>query len=474
MLNNIKASPHYKWFVLLNVALGTFMATLDSSIVNVALPTIAKEFQVDLNVLQWVPAAYILTITGFLLTFGRLADMFGKGRIYSIGFIGFVIGSILCGLSANAHFLIYSRVMQGMGAAMMMANSLGIITGIFPKEERGRALGTMGTVVAVGNLTGAPLGGILTGTVGWQSIFFINVPIGVLGLVLSYFILPRDNISITKEKFDYFGAVLWLTGIMALIIGLTRVETLGWSKNVILTTVSGLLLLLLFYKIETKSKEPLIDMNLFKNPIFLKGNITKFLSFITLIFLTLFLPFYFQDGKGLEPYQVGLLMMVMPSTMSIIAPLSGYLSDKYGYVIFTVGGMALLSLNLFLFSRVTLNTPIYLVVVSQIIFGIATGMFQSPNNSLIMSVVPKSQLGVSGGIIATMRNFGKVVGIALSVSIFSVRLRIYSNIKGEEAFINALSDIFLVAAVIAFLGLIICISDIKHIKDVNNCKHAIK
>jgi len=474
VLNSIKTSPNYRWFVFLNVALGTLMATLDGSIVNVALPTMANEFQVDINVLQWIPAAYILTITGFLLTFGRLADIYGKNRIYRIGFIGFVIGSILCGLSTSSQLLIYSRVIQGLGAAMMMANSLGIIIEAFPKEERGRALGTMGTVVAVGNLTGAPLGGILTGTVGWQSIFFINVPIGILGLILSFFILPKDNIPETKGKFDYLGASLWLIGVVALIIGLTRVETLGWSKNVILTTSFGLVLLLLFYRIETKSKEPLIDMNLFKNPIFLKGNITKLISFITLIMVTLFLPFYFQDGKGLEPYQVGLLMMVMPITLSVISPLSGYLSDKYGYVILTVGGMALLSSNLFLFSRITLDTPIYLVIAAQIIFGIATGMFQSPNNTLIMSVVPKSQLGIAGGIIATMRNFGKVVGIALSVGIFSARLRIYTETRGEEAFINALSDIFLVAAVIAFLGLVICISDIKHIKDINSHKDVVE
>lgn len=171
MLKTVRQSPNYKWFVFLNIAIGNFMATLDSSIVNVALPTMAEEFQVGMNQLQWVPAAYILTITAFLLTFGRLADMYGKSKIYSLGFIGFVLGSALCGLSPTSHFLIGSRVVQGVGAAMMMANSLGIITGIFPKEERGRALGAMGTVVSIGNLTGAPLGGLLTGSLGWESIF---------------------------------------------------------------------------------------------------------------------------------------------------------------------------------------------------------------------------------------------------------------------------------------------------------------
>lgn len=291
--------------------------------------------------------------------------------------------------------------------------------------------------------------------------------------MFSYFVLPRNEV-LNKGRFDYRGSLFWAIGIIVLIYGLTMVESFGWNRYVAITIAIGLLLVFFFYKYEKKNKEPLVDMSLFDDPIFLKGNIAKLISFITLIVVTLFLPFYYQDGRGMEPYQVGILMMVMPITISFVAPLSGYLSDKYGYVIFTVGGMALLSANLFMFSRVDLDTPLYLVVASQVLFGVANGMFQSPNNSLVMSVVPQTHLGISGGIIATMRNFGKSFGIALSVTIFSARLKIYTrSFNEQEAFINALSDIFLVASVIAFVGLLICISDVKYLRNRESCEDSV-
>jgi len=310
MIAKIKQSPNYRWYVLISVSLGAFMTTLDGSIVNVALPTIAQDFQVDLKVLQWVPAAYLLTITSLLLSFGRLSDMLGKTKIFGLGFVGFTVGSVLCGLASNPTFLISARVIQGVGAAMIMANSMGIITGIFPPQERGRALGTVGTVVAAGSMTGPPLGGLLTGTIGWPAIFFINIPVGALGLWGSIHLLPKDKSIDKNERFDYLGAVLWGIGVVALILGLSQVETLGWTSRVIITIAVGIVLLITFIKIEIKRLEPLVDLDLFKNPVFSSGNFAGFISFVTMFFITLFMPFYFQEIKGFEPQQIGLFMMV--------------------------------------------------------------------------------------------------------------------------------------------------------------------
>lgn len=455
MIAKIKASARYRWYVLISVSLGTFMATLDSSIVNVALPTIAQNFQVDIKVLQWVPAAYILTITSLLLTFGRLADMFGKTKIFGIGFLGFTLGSILCGLAVNPTFLIGARVIQGIGAAMLMANSMGIITSVFPAQERGRALGTVGTVVAAGSMTGPPLGGLLTGTIGWPAIFFINVPIGLLGFWASIYLLPREPGIDRGSSFDFLGAFFWASGVISLVLGLSQVETIGWTSRVIVTIFIGVILLSIFIKMEIKRSQPLIDLNLFKNPVFASGNFAGFISFVTMFFITIFMPFYFQEVKGYEPQQIGLFLMVFPVAMAIVAPMSGYLSDKFGYMIFTTGGMALMFINLLALSRISTATPVYLVVIAQLVIGIAMGMFQSPNNSSVMGVVPKPKLGIAGGIIATMRNFGMVMGIAISVSIFSARVRLYSGLEKKEAFVSALGDVFLVAACLALVGLLV-------------------
>lgn len=447
MFKSIKRSPHYRWYVFASVSLGTFMSTLDGSIVNVALPTIAKDFNVDLHTLQWIPGSYLLIITSLLLFFGRLADIVGKRKVFSWGYIGFIIGSFLCGLSHSVTFLIFARVIQGIGASMMMANSPGIITKVFPPQERGRALGTVGTVVALGSMTGPPLGGLITGIIGWQWIFFINIPLGLIGLWGSSNLIPEEQ-GIKIKKFDYQGTFTWAIGIILLLIGFTQVETKGWTFSVLSLIFIGLFSIILFVKIESKIKEPLLDLTLFKNPIFTTGNIAGFLSFVTLFFLNLFMPFYFQEIKGFSPQKIGFIMMSYPIAMSLVAPVSGYLSDKYGFRIFTCLGMGLLTLNFLVLSRITANSPTYLLILSQCMAGIGMGIFQSPNNSSVMGVVPPNKLGIAGGVLATMRNLGMVLGIALSVSIFSFRL----NYVGDFAL--ALGETYLVAAFVALGGLI--------------------
>lgn len=441
------------------------MSTLDGSIVNVALPSIADEFQADLKLIQWIPLSYLLIITSCLLFFGKIADTLGKTKVFSWGFIGFMLGSTLCAFSPNIYILIISRVFQGIGAAMIMANSSGIIIDVFPPSERGKALGTVGTIVALGSMTGPPLGGLLTGMVGWSSIFLINIPIGIFGLLGSIYLLPKEKVNKFKS-FDFLGAFLWAIGIVSLIYGLSLIEELGITTKVITYIAVGVLGLLLFIKIEFKNNDPLLDLELFKDPIFTTGNIAGLLSFVAMFFANLFMPFYFQEVKGIEANHVGLLMMAFPLSMAFIAPLSGTLSDKFGYRILTTTGMGLMALNLFALSKISATSPTPLIVFAFGVFGVCMGLFQSPNNSSVMGVVPKPKLGIAGGILATMRNLGMVLGIALSVTLFSYRQKFYLDLQVQEKFANALGDTFFFAGFIALIGLVLSFTRAKETKKI--------
>ncbi|MEN6328173.1 MAG: MFS transporter, partial [Syntrophomonas sp.] len=227
MFENIKKSPDYRWYVLGTVSIGTFMSTLDSSIVNVALPTMSGQLHSELSTLQWAVTAYLLTISSLLPVFGRTADLLGRRKVYSLGFLIFTLGSILCGSAQNIWFLVGTRVLQAVGASMLMANSAAIITAIFPFQERGKALGLTGTVVALGSMTGPALGGILIGLTGWRSIFYINLPIGIIGYMAALSILPKDEPRKEKEKFDFIGASLFSAGMISVLFAINNGEDWG-------------------------------------------------------------------------------------------------------------------------------------------------------------------------------------------------------------------------------------------------------
>jgi len=446
--------PYYQWLVFCSVAIGTFMATLDGSIVNVALPTISEQFSVDLPVLQWVVSAYLLTISSLLPTLGRLADMYGRSKIFSYGFLVFITGSLCCGLSSSVGVLVASRIIQAVGAAMMMANSMAIVTDTFPPQMRGRALGTMGSVVAAGSITGPSLGGILISRYGWPAIFFVNLPIGMIGFVVGMLILPKDK-GQRKELFDIIGAVLFALGMICLLLGLSLTDTFGWgSYQVILLLIAALGLLAYFVRWELCFPFPMIDLSLFQNRIFAAGNGAGLISFVAIFSVNILMPFYLQQILQLEPHFVGLMMTPFPVAMAVFAPVSGWLSDKMGPAALTVAGMLLGALNIFSMTLLTSSTSIGSVAVRLAVMGLAMSLFQSPNNSAVLGSVPKAKLGVSGGIVATVRNIGMVLGIALSVSIFSSREAAYlaQGATTAGAFMHGFKIAMFTAAVICAGG----------------------
>ncbi|MFB6468285.1 MFS transporter [Cytobacillus sp. Hz8] len=454
MFNNIKNAPNYRWYVLATVSVGTFMATLDSSIVNVALPTISGDLHTKLSTIQWVVTSYLLTISSLLPVFGRTADMLGRKRVYSIGFLIFTLGSILCGLAENIWFLVGTRVIQAIGASMLMSNSSAIITSIFPPKERGRALGLTGTVVAIGSLTGPAIGGLLIGFINWRAIFYINLPIGIIGYFVARWILPNDERKREKETFDFIGALAFTAGMIFFLLGINNGEDWGWGSIPVLTSlVIGVGLLLLFVMTERRVKHPLIELSLFRNRPFLMGNLSGWLSFTAMFANNMLLPFYFQHILNYSPTQVGLLMTIFPITMAFVAPVSGHASDKYGPIALTTGGLLITALGLFYYSMLSASAHFYQVIPGAILIGLGSGMFQSPNNSSVMSSVPKQKLGIAGGINSLVRNLGMVTGIAFSVSLFDA-LGGVTNPKPSQtdAFMSAYHIVMLVAMSIALVG----------------------
>jgi len=457
MFDNIKNSPNYRWYVLATVAIGTFMATLDSSIVNVALPTISGQLNSNLSTLQWVVTAYLLTITSLLPVFGRLADLVGRRKVFGLGFLVFIFGSALCGLAQSIWFLVGTRVLQAVGAAMLMSNSAAIITAIFPPMERGKALGLTGTVVALGSLTGPALGGILIGLASWRSIFYINVPIGLIGFAAGFLILPIDVPGKEKEKFDFLGAFTFTFGMILVLLGITNGENWGWSSfPILLSLVLGMASLALFVQTERTVKDPMIDLSLFSNRPFLIGNLSGGLSFVSMFANTMILPFYLQGVLNYQPAQVGMILMIFPIVMAIVAPISGHASDKFGPMVLTTSGLIISGLGLYYFSTLSAMASFYQILPGPVLLGLGTGMFQSPNNSSVMSSVTPQKLGIAGGINSLVRNLGMVTGIAWSVALFEALGGVAMPKSGQTTmFMSAYHAVMLVAMAIAFVAALI-------------------
>jgi EmrB/QacA subfamily drug resistance transporter len=427
----LSSHPGWKWFILSTVLLGATMSALDVSIVNVAMPTLKGTFGVSMAVIEWIAMAYMLTLTIFLPLFGRLADMYGRSKLYNIGFVVFSAGSLLCGMSSSAGFMIASRVIQAIGAGLLQANSVALITHAFPGNERGKAIGVQGAVQAISMSVGPFVGGILIATVGWRAIFYINIPIGILGTIAALFILPPNQKVEKKEKVDYLGTMFFASGLAFIVLAFNEGVKLGWgSHTIIMYFLSGIVLLSLFIATELKVRYPLIDLKLFKNATFLFGNLTGMLSYYVLFAVMFLMPFYLQKVLGYSVALTGALLTPIPLAMAVVAPFSGHISDKYGPRIITTSGMLISALACFalMFTGVSVQLPLLVAVL--VLLGIGMGLFTPPNNSAIMGSAPKEKLGVAGGVLNMMRSLGLIFGVDISGVIFTSLEHRYLMEKG--------------------------------------------
>lgn len=451
-----------RWLILGVVLLGPFMSTLDSSIVNVALPNMGEQMGVGMGAIQWVVTSYLIIISSTILIFGRIADLKGKKAVYQYGFLIFSLGSLFCGISKNITLLIASRIIQAVGAAMNMSCSQAIITSVFPQNERGRALGLSGTTVALGTMLGPPIGGIMVWLFSWESIFLINVPIGIIAFLLGAKLLPKD-IRTNSESFDLVGALVFSAAIVLLFLSMLSGEHLGWTNRyIILGFSAALLCFIVFYFYEKRIEHPMLDFTMFHNKLFSISIFCAFISFMVIFCTNIIHPFYLQNALKISSEKAGLLMMIYPIFVALTAPVSGYLSDKIGSEVLTLLGLTTTALGLTAMSFLSLKSSYLSIILSVALIGLGNGLFQSPNNSLVMSTAPRHKLGIAASINALTRNLGMVFGIAFSLTLLYNRMSskigfsVDSFIEGkEDVFIYAMSFVYRTAAVISLAGILL-------------------
>jgi EmrB/QacA subfamily drug resistance transporter len=442
-----------KWWVLLSVGIGTFMSALDSSVVNTVLPIVRRDFGSDVAAIEWVVTVYLLIVSGLLLSFGRLGDLRGHKPVYALGFVIFVLSSALCGLALAVGALVAFRALQAVGAAMLFANAPAILTKNFPPTQRGQALGMQATMTYLGLTVGPSLGGWLTEQFSWRAVFYINVPVGLLALLLCLRFIPPDEQGETSERFDMAGALTFMAGLVALLFGLNRGHAWGWDSPAILGLLAGAVALLGFFVFsQRRAPFPMLDLSLFASRVFSVSTASALLNYICLYSITFLLPFYLIQGREFGPAHAGLLLTAQPIVMLIAAPLSGTLSDRIGSRWLATAGMAILAAGLFLLSRLDGQSPLYQVTLSLMVCGLGTGIFISPNNSALMGAAPRRRQGIASGILATSRNLGMVLGVGMAGAILTTVLARGEALGSETALFPAVQAGFFVASGIAALG----------------------
>lgn len=450
-----------KWWSLLAVSIGVFMSTIDGSIVNIALKTLQDSFGAGLHEVEWVVLAYLLGITCLLPSMGRLGDMIGKRSVYLAGFVIFTLSSALCGLAWDINALIGFRVLQAVGAAMIQGVGSALLVQAFPPSERGQALGYIGTAVASGILIGPVLGGALISSVGWQSIFYVNIPIGIVAIALSLRALPPDRTH-TAQRFDIAGAGLLAVGLLLVLLALTEGQIWGFGDWRTLAALGGGSALLIGFVLwERRTASPMINLELFRSAPFSLSLIAAFMTFLSGAFNFLLIPYYLQNALGYTPQLTGLTLIASPIVLSLVSPLSGRLSDRFGARWLGMAGLAITSAALFSMSTLTTTSSQIDVILRLMLMGVGFGLFQSPNNSLIMGSVSRAYLGIAGSLLAVMRTLGQTTGVALAGAVWASRVTASAGQQFDPitsapptALVAGMHDAMLLAALLAALAII--------------------
>ncbi len=463
-----REQPDYskKWIILLTVVTGTFMSLLSATSINVALPVIEAEFNASLAGIQWVVTGYLIIISSILPIFGWAGDMTQRKYVIASGFAIFGLAAFLCALSSSLYTLIAARLFQGLGASMVMANSFAAITNAFPPTQRGRAFGIQSSAVALGGISGPAVGGFLLELFTWRSIFYAVIPFAIAACLMSLANIPRQETQ-KSHHFDFPGSAMLVVTISSLILALSQGGRPGWSSSeIFFLLATAAILSIAFYKWETSISSPLVDLSMFKNKIFLNGNLAGMCVFFALSSNTMLLPFYLHRVLDAPPRVMGMVMVVFPLLVIATAPLSGYLSERYGAPRFAVTGTALMAVALSLLAFTAHMANLWPIVTAMAIFGTGNGMFQSPNNSTTLAVIPAEKHGMAGSIVALMRNFGSVVGTAIAVRTCDMVSEFHytghtANMTASHAFVKGYQAALLLGAVFALLALVFSLNKKK-------------
>lgn len=443
------------WLLMATLGIGSFMATMNNSIVNSILPVIRESFGEGLSTIEWVLMAYILVLSVFLLSFGRLGDMLGHKRVYVAGVVTFIAASGLCSLSPNVGFLIGARSLQAMAAAMLIGNAAPILIGSSPPERRGRVLGMLYTIASVGIIVGPPLGGYIASVLDWRAVFYINVLIGAVALALSMRILPEPANRPEREPFDLLGGVTMGAGLGTLLLAISKGQDTGWTSSFILGLVgTSVVLLTAFLWTERTVAHPMVDMKMFRDRTFSFAMLAAFMSYLCMYAGLFLAPFYMMQGRDFPPSLAGQLYSAQPLGVVIMAPIAGQLADRVGAWIPATLGTLGVAAGLYFLHTLGADSSTTDVALSMGLLGVGNGLFLGPNATTIFASAPASRQGVASGLVAAGRNLGTVFGTAMTGAILAAQIAERTSIMpdAQAAFLGAFQDTLFVMAMLAVVG----------------------
>ena len=459
----MKLKMDYKWVALSVTSVGSFMSALDGSIVVIGLPTVLQNLHANLVEGVWIITGYKLILTILLIMFGRLADLYGRVRLYNLGFVIFTIGSLLCALSRTGEQLIIFRFLQGSGAALLVTNSAAIVTDAFPKGELATGLGTNMMAANLGAVAGYTLSGVMITYFGWRSMFLVNVPIGIFGTIWGYLRLKEIGVKSVGQKFDYAGSILYCVGLATILLALTIGDPTSGRNIAILGGGIAFFVAVIF--VELRQKYPTIDVTLFKIRLFAMGNIANFLNALTFACGPFLRSLYLQLVLGYSPLKTGLSLIPMDILILVLNPFSGRLADRYGGQVLTSLGLAFDAAALIWFSTLGERSSYSTVLVSLLLFGFGLALFAPANTSSIMGSVPAEKRGVASGIKNTISQTAGVLSVPFSLMLMTLVIpynklsQIFSGtqlINSNEIplFMEAVNRACLILGVITILAII--------------------
>jgi len=447
----ILSEERRKWWTLGAVSLGLFMIMLDNTVVNVALPSIQRDLGVGLSELEWIVSGYALTFAALMLIGGKLADAYGRRLVFVIGIVVFTVASLLCGLSTSGDMLIASRVLQGAGAAMMNPATLSIIAATFPPRQRGTAIGIWAGVSALALAIGPLVGGLLTEHASWNWIFFVNVPIGVLGIAASFLLIDESRDE-SHERLDLPGLATSGLGLFALTYGLIEGNNFGWgSVRIVGAFVVAAVSLTVFVLLERRQRAPMLDLTLFRNRTYVGANLAMLLVALAMFGVFFFVSLYMQNVLGYSAVEAGAAFLPMTVLIILIAPLAGRASDRWGSRWLITGGMVLLAVQLAYFSQLSADSTFWVLLPALVLGGFGMSMTMTPSSAAAMRAVPVEKAGIGSAVLNACRQVGGSTGIALMGAIMASRL---TSPPTTASFMDGFELALVVASVIALAGAI--------------------
>jgi len=447
-----KVSNDIKIAALLAATIASFFTPFMGSSVNIALPAIGLDFGADAIILNWVTNGFLLAAAIFAVPFGRVADIHGMKKIFTYGIIIFTVASLLCALSPTAYALIGSRILQGIGSAMIFVTGLAIISSVYPPQHRGKAIGINVAAVYVGLSFGPVIGGFMTQYLGWRSLFLLMIPFGLLVTAIVFWKLNDEWAASKGEKFDYVGSILYSLMLFLVMYGFSSLPQIdGWVMLIL-----GVTGFFAFIRWELRTKSPVFNIRLFKNTAFTFSSVAALINYSATFAVTLLLSYYLQYIKGLEPQTAGLILVAQPIVMAITAPIAGRMSDRIDARLIATTGMATVTLALFTLTFIDGNTSLNDIIIGLAVLGLGFGLFSSPNTNVIMGSVERKFYGVASATVSTMRLIGQTMSIGIATLVFALFIgRVQITPSQYPALLESIQLCFVVFTALCFIGVFV-------------------